>query len=77
MTVYAATRDDDALTVMAINLAETEQSVTLEVAGQTPAEVEVWLLDKDHHATNLGKQPWSVDGTVMLPAQSVTLFVVR
>jgi hypothetical protein len=77
VSVYAALRDDDALTVMAINLGDAEQTMTIDVAGQTPTEAEVWLLDKDHDATNLDKQPWSADGTVTLPAQSVTLFVVR
>lgn len=76
VTVYAALRDDGALTVMAINLGETEQTVTLDVAGQTPAEAEVWLLDKDHNAENLGVQPWPADGAVTLPAQSVTLSVI-
>ena len=76
VTVYAALRDDGALTVMAINLGEAEQTVTLDVAGQTPMEAEVWLLDKDHSAESLGVQPWPADGTVTLPAQSVTLFVI-
>ncbi len=75
VTVYAALRDDGALTVMAINLGDTEQTVTLQVAGQTPTEAEVWLLDAEHNAENLGVQPWPADGTVTLPAQSVTLYV--
>jgi len=77
VTVYAALRDDGALTVMAINLGDAEQTVALEVAGQTPAEAEVWLLDAEHNAENLGKQPWPADGAVTLPAQSVTLYVIR
>jgi hypothetical protein len=77
VTVYAALRDDGALTVMAINLGETEQTLTLDVAGQTPAEAEVWLLDKDHNAENLGVQPWPAHGAVTLPGQSVTLYAVH
>jgi len=77
VTVYAALREDGALTVMAINLGDEEQRVTLEVAGQTPAEAEVWLLDAAHSAENLGVQPWPADGQVTLPGQSVTLFVVQ
>jgi hypothetical protein len=77
VTVYAARRDDGALTVMAINLGDAEQTVTLDVAGQTPTEGEVWLLDKEHNAENLGEQPWSADGMVTLPAQSVILYVGR
>lgn len=77
VTVYAALRDDGALTVMAINLGEAEQTVTIDLAGVSPVEVEIWLLDQGHSAEGLGVQPWPADGTVTLPAQSVTLFVVR
>ena len=77
VTVYAAQRDDGALTVMAINLGDGEQTVTLDLAGASPAEAEVWLLDKEHSAENLGVQPWPAAGTVTLPAQSVTLYVIR
>jgi hypothetical protein len=76
VTVYAARRDDGALTVMAINLGDAEQTVTLDPAGVSPAEAEVWLLDAEHNAENLGVQPWPADGAVTLPAQSVTLFVI-
>ena len=76
VSVYAAQRDDGALTVMVINLADTEQTATLQVAGIAPTEAEVWRLDAEHNAENLGVQPWPADGTVTLPAQSVTLFVI-
>jgi alpha-L-arabinofuranosidase len=76
VTVYAAQRDDGALTVMAINLGEDEQTVTLDLVGVSPAEAEVWLLDAEHNAENLGVQPWPADGAVTLPGQSVTLFVI-
>lgn len=77
VSVYAALRDDDALTVMAINLGDAEQTMTIDVAGQTPTEAEVWLLDRDHSAEDLGVQPWPADGMLTLPAQSVTLYVIR
>ena len=76
VSVYAALRDDGALTVMAINLGEAEQTVTIDLAGVSPAEAEVWLLDKDHNAESLGVQPWPADSMVTLPGQSVTLYVV-
>jgi alpha-L-arabinofuranosidase len=76
VTVYAALRDDGALTVMAINLGDTEQTVTLDLAGASPVEAAVWLLDAAHNAENLGVQPWPADGVVTLPGQSVTLFVM-
>jgi len=77
VTVYAAQREDGALTVMAVNLNDDPQTVTLEVAGVTPTEAEVWLLDAEHNAENLGVQPWPADGAVTLPGQSATLFVIH
>ncbi|MCB0202497.1 MAG: hypothetical protein KDI03_20695, partial [Anaerolineae bacterium] len=77
VTVYAAQRDDGALTVMVVNLGDEEQTVTLDIAGTTPAEAEVWLLDKDHNAESLGVQPWPADGLVTLPEQSVTLYMIQ
>jgi hypothetical protein len=77
VTVYAALRDDGALTVMAINLADTEQTVALQVAGMVPTEAEVWRLDAEHNAESLGAQPLAGDGMVTLPAQSVTLYVIN
>lgn len=77
VSVYAAKRPDGALTVMAVNLTEGDQPAALQIAGETPTEAEVWLLDKDHNAENLGGQMLPADGTVVLPAQSVTLFVVN
>jgi len=76
VTVYAARRDDGALAVMAINLGEAEQAVTIDLAGVSPVEAEVWLLDKEHSAESLGVQPWPADGAVTLPAHSVTLYVI-
>jgi hypothetical protein len=76
VTVYAALRDDGALTVMAVNLGESEQTVSLDLAGVSPVETEVWLLDAEHNAENLGKQPWPADGAVSLPGQSATLYVI-
>ncbi|MCB9133450.1 MAG: hypothetical protein H6647_21215 [Anaerolineales bacterium] len=77
VNVYAALRDDGALTVMVVNLTDEEQTVPLQVAGAGPSEAEIWLLDAEHNAENLGIQPLSADGTVTLPAQSVTLYVIQ
>ncbi|MBN2385402.1 MAG: hypothetical protein JXB85_00150 [Anaerolineales bacterium] len=75
VTVYAALRNDGTLTIMVINLTDREQSVPLRVAGRTPVEAEVWLLDASHNAEGLGLQPLPADGTLILPPQSATLFV--
>jgi hypothetical protein len=75
--VFAAVREDGALTVMVVNLGDAETRVPLEVAGMRPAEAEVRLLDAGHNAENLGTLPFPADGTLSLPAQSATLYVIN
>ena len=75
--IFAAKREDGALTLMVINLSDTEQRIPLQVKGTELTEAEVWLLDPTHNAENLGVQGFSSDGTVLLPAQSATLYVIR
>ncbi len=74
--IFAAKREDGAMTLMIINLSDAEQSLPLQVKGVSLTEAEVWLLDATHNAENLGLQPIS-DGVVTLPAQSATLFVIH
>jgi len=76
LRVYAALRDDGALTVMAINLGDETQSVPLILQGLSPTDAQIFLLDAIHNAEPLGRQPWPADGVVTLPGQSATLFVV-
>ncbi len=75
--IFAATREDGALTLMVINLSDTEKQVPLQVKGKKLAEAEVWLLDAAHNAENLGTQTFPEDGTVTLPAQSAILYVIK
>ncbi len=75
--VFAATRKDGALTVMVINLMDTEQRVRLQVKGLALSQAEVWLLDATHNAENLGQQALPADGALTLPAQSATLYILR
>jgi alpha-L-arabinofuranosidase len=75
--IFAAKREDGTLTLMVINLSDTEKKIPLQVKGEKPSEAEVWLLDATHNAENLGTQPFSTDGIVTLPAQSATLYVIR
>ncbi|HET9587870.1 MAG TPA: hypothetical protein VFO91_03680 [Anaerolineales bacterium] len=75
--IFAAKREDGALTLMVINLSDVEQRIPLQVRGLELAEAEVWRLDVDHAAENLGVQPFSADGTVLLPPQSAMLYVIR
>ncbi|HNB51036.1 MAG TPA: glycoside hydrolase family 44 protein [Anaerolineales bacterium] len=74
--IFAARREDGALTLMVINLSDVEQSIPLQVQGLELTEAEVWRLDATHNAENLGTQSIS-DGSVTLPAQSATLFIIH
>jgi alpha-L-arabinofuranosidase len=75
--IFAAKREDGALTLMVINLSDVEQRVPLRVKGVALRDAEVWLLDATHLSENLGMPPFPVDGTVLLPAQSATLYVIK
>ncbi|MBN2385401.1 MAG: hypothetical protein JXB85_00145 [Anaerolineales bacterium] len=76
VSIYAALRADGALTVMVVNLSDSEQRLPLQVSGWTPAEAEVWLFDASHNAEGLGLQPLPADGLLVLPGQSLTLYVI-
>ena len=78
VSVYAARRDDGALTIMAINLGDEAVTRPLQLAGFTPAgPAQVWRFDAEHQAEQVEDQPLA-DGTELtLPPQSMTLFVVK
>ncbi len=75
--IFAAKREDGTLTLMVINLSDTEQRVPLQVKGTQLKNAEVWLLDATHLSENLGIQTFSEGDTVVLPAQSATLYVIK
>lgn len=76
--IFAAKRPNGTLTLMVINLGDTEQSVPLQVAGmKLSTAAEVWRLDINHNAENLGQQDFTPDGILTLPAQSATLYVIK
>jgi hypothetical protein len=74
--IFAARREDRILTIMIVNLADTEMRVPLQIKGDRPIRAEIWLLDATHNAENLGSQVLPADGILNLPAQSVTLYVL-
>ena len=75
--IFAAKRADGTLTLMVINLSDVEQRLPLQVKGIQLKEADVWLLDATHNAENLGMQAFASDGTLTLPAQSATLYVIK
>jgi hypothetical protein len=76
VTVYAAKLPDGRLTIMVINLTDGEQRLQLQVEGLKPSKAQVWLFDASHNAEDLGQQSILSDEAVVLPAQSVTLYVI-
>jgi len=75
--IFAAKRADGALTLMVINLSDEARRIPLLVKGMKFTEAEVWLLDITHNAENLGAQAFPEDGSVLLPTQSATLYVIK
>jgi len=75
LSVYAAKREDGAITVMVINLSLEEKTKSLQIGDQTQIQAETWLFDPEHKAENLGIMELS--GQVMIPAQSITLYIVQ
>jgi hypothetical protein len=76
VTVYASKREDGTLTILVINLTDSEQQIPLKVGGKAPSTAEVWLFDAEHNAVDLGQQSIPADGKLILPAQSITLYAI-
>lgn len=77
ISTYAAKRADGTLTILVINLTDSNQRVVLQVKGSLPRQAQVWRLDATHNATDLGVQVFAEDGRLDLPMQSMTLFAIR
>jgi hypothetical protein len=77
VNVYAAKREDGTLTIMVVNLLDSEQRIPMKIEGETPTEAQVWLFDSTHNAEDLGQQAFASDGILILPPQSVTLYVIE
>lgn len=75
VSIYAAKRDDGTLTLMVINLSDTEQQAPLQLKGMTLSKAETWLFDSTHNAEAVGATDLS-GGIAKLPPQSITLFEV-
>ena len=77
LSIYAARRNDGALTVMVINLGAEEKSKPLRLEHYLPsAPAEVWRFDAARQAEPLGQQEVTSGETIVWPARSMTLLVL-
>jgi hypothetical protein len=77
LSLYAALRDDGALTLLLINLGDDEKTATLSLEGFTPGgDAEVWRFDAAHNAELIEPQTISDDASVTVTGQSMTMFVI-
>ena len=74
VSVYAAKQADGSVTIMVINLMNSEQRVPLQVRDTPLSKAETWLFDKAHEAEGLGELSFPSDGRLDLPAQSISLY---
>jgi len=74
--IYAAKREDGSLTVMVVNLNDDSQTVPLQWNGQTPSSAQLFLFDPEHNAQDMGSFTFPADGTLTLPGQSLSLYVI-
>lgn len=77
VSIYAARRDDGALTLMIVNLNDDTVETNLdlgEFAIGGPAEI--WRFDQDHQAEQLDSQSITAQSTLSLPGQSLTVYVI-
>jgi len=77
VSIYAARREDGALTMMIVNLGPEEKHKPLRLTDATATgQAEVWLFDVDHRAEQVSAQVIA-DGTeIILPPQSISLYIV-
>ncbi|MBC8335722.1 MAG: hypothetical protein ISR59_02425 [Anaerolineales bacterium] len=76
ISIYAARRSDGAMTAMIINLGPDDVQVPLYLENlEITDPAEVWLFDVDHKAEHIGMQSISNGSILMLPGQSISLYV--
>jgi hypothetical protein len=77
VSIYAAKRDDGALTLMVINRNGTEQSMAVQLNGFKPGEAaEVYRLDESHNAEKIEAQKIEDGTTITVPPYSMTLYIL-
>ncbi|TET38094.1 MAG: hypothetical protein E3J69_01965 [Anaerolineales bacterium] len=77
VSIFAARRaEDDAITIMIVNLSPEEKRKPLVLEdGPRTERAEVWLFDADHNAERIGSEGVSNGGDLILPPQSISLHI--
>ena len=77
VSIYAAKRDDGALTLMVINRSDQEQTLPVQLSGFTPeGTAEVYRFDADHTAEKIEPQQIQDGSKITLPPYSMTLYIL-
>ena len=74
LSIYAARREDGALTVIIINLALEEKTKAIRIEGQAQFQAEAWLFDPNRRAESIGSI--DIKSRVTVPPQSMTLYII-
>lgn len=77
VSIYAAEREDGALTLMLINRSDTAVATPLHIDNFTPNNTTLWLFDQEHNAEEMGAIEWENGQEITLPAQSISLLVLE
>lgn len=77
VSIYAAKRDDGALTLMVINRSAQEQTMPVQLYGfSSDQAAEVYRFDESHNAEQIEPQTIADGSKVTLPPYSMTLYVL-
>ena len=76
VTLYAAKHEDGTLTIIVINLSDIEQRLPLRSTVSLDDSAKYWLFDALHNTEYMGQVSWLNDGLIVLPPQSVNLYVL-
>jgi hypothetical protein len=78
LTITAALRDDGTLTLMVVNATQDAKTPTIALTGLTATDqTELWRLDAEHQGQKVGTTKELSDGTLSIPALSVSLYIVK
>lgn len=77
INIYAAWREDGALSIIIINLNDEQKNAPLRIDGMRFEAAEAWRLDATHQAAPIGSIPIGQDTILSLPAWSATIYVLH